>query len=614
MTPHKPISNISVPHQGQNGFALLLTLLFVGIIGAAVMFYYKGTSRQDRYQIYYTLGEQYAMVARASHVYVQEHAYFSPYVNTADNNDVNRYNYFMNLKDSVIATFREPLGFQDNPALNVVTLENMRRPIKHFNFLDVGLTLTRPMRGISYTFRAHGGLVPMGLSPSVQAASALLVMYGRPSGMNADIRTAADMAAFRAGAAANGLERVGIVLPASQRARLQCRGQDAIVKWGNNDNDCLSSAEASNIGMNLDTFDVVAPAWESVEKHLNKTSMYRRPHPGLSGTNIMNIDLDMSATDHAPGGRGIKDANEIYTQTVHQESVSAAETFLHIGAIDPDTHEPIATLDQDATLTVGYMNDYGMTSEPICSTQGVRSCISGEVDITGQVAVSYVPRGLNPPEIDGSIDPVPAPDVMQVAGAVIVSNGHVVVQADKDVYPDRGFFNVKGGSGTSTFNINKQDGNSDTGTVINEKVTLKSMNLNDSSQSEHFIVDKELVITGGDIEIGTTARPAQLAFTDSTTVVQGIDGNPISIDTTGKGSDNGLYSTRLTSENFEQSGNNAMEFSNLHFGDSTSGDKQRVSVKRNVSVDPKVLYPDYDCVGRACPDQVSTGPEGTPFP
>lgn len=588
----------------QQGFALLLTMLFVGIIGVAVAVFYTGMARQDRNQVFYSLGEQYAQLARVMHVYVQEHAYFSPYVNSADPKDVARLNYFQNLENTVIETFREPLGHQTNPALNVVTIENLRRTVTDFGFLDSSIALDRPVRGITYTFRGHGGLLPMGQTPDMQAASSLIVMYGRTAGSQPDIRTSSDMAAFRKGASASGMERVGIVLPPSQRANLMCRGQQAIVKWGNNDHDCLSEAEAGAIGMSLDTFDVVAPAWESVEKQLSKTHLYRRPHPGISGSNIMYVDLDMSATLQG-SSRGIKDAVEIYTESVNASSSSTTETALLIGAMDSATQLPDAAVDSDATLTVGYPQTTGSNRESsICDNTDVRTCISGDMVGTGEIAVNFIPDPDTPAPDPGD----PPPTILIVNGSVNIANGDITVASDQE---DRGFFDVRGGSGTSTFNINKQDASGDGGTVINEKVTLSRFNVEDASGSENFIVEKELIVTGGNITIGRDGQPAQVVLTEAP--LEGPNGNPIDIDTTGKGSGNGVYSRETKTRTLEQSGSGAMTFENLHFGDTPDGQKPTVHIGRNVIVDPAGRYPDTGCVGRACPDQVTKEPEGSPF-
>jgi hypothetical protein len=596
------------PHKRQDGFALLLTLLFVGMVGVALMFFYRGNARNDRYQVYFALGEQYAMVARAMHTYVQEHAYFGPYVNNAQPADIARYNYFKSIEDTVIATYREPLGSQSNPGLNIITLQDLYQPITDFSFLDRSMTLTRPLRGIEYTFRGHGGMVPMGLSEKVQAASSLIVMYGRPVGSLPDIRTAADMAAFRAGAAANGFNRIGIVLPPSQRSSLMCRGQQAIVKWGNNENDCLSEAEATTIGMSLDTFDVVAPAWESVEKQLSLSFLYRRPHPGISGTNVMYTDLKMNPSNHNIA-HGIKDAVEIYTQTVNDEggTYDAADTNLYIGAIDPETGAIDTSVTDTAMLTVGYpQGGSSDRQESICDNTKVRTCISGEVDITGDLAASYNPTYNN----TAPLGPDEIPEILTVAGVTKVDTGSVTVTADEAAYPERGFFDVTGGGGTSTFNINKQDASGDGGMVINEKATLGTYNINDTTNNEFFIVDKELVITGGNISVGTDGRPAQFALTEAKLETAGA---PIHIDTTGKGTGNGVYSGETQARALEQTGSTAMAFDNIMLAPSPSGQQPTLSVTGNVNVDPNGMYQNYDCVGRACPDQVSKGPNGSPF-
>ena len=605
-----PISPTAKTHAvpiGQRGFALLLTLLFVGIIGVAVSVFYTSIARQDRNRIYYALGEHYAQLARVMHVYVQEHAYFNPYVNSADPKDVARLNYYQNLENTVIETFREPLAEQANPALNVVTMENLRQTVTDFGFLDGSTALDRPVRGVEYTFRGHGGLLPMGETPDMQAASSLIVMYGRPIGSFPDLRSPSDMAAFRKGASANGMERVGIVLPPSQRANLVCRGQQAIVKWGDNDNDCLSEAEAGAIGISLDTYDVVAPAWEAVEKQLSKAHLYRRPHPGISGSNVMYVDLDMSATLQG-SGRGIKDAVEIYTESVNASSTSTAETALLIGAIDPATQMPDTTIQDDATLTVGYPQGAGSDRQPsICANADVRTCISGNMAGTGDVAVRFVPDPNTPAPDPGD----PPPNIMTVNGVVNIANGDITVAADKNLYPERGFFDVRGGSGTSTFNINRQDASGNGGTVINEKVTLNRFNVNDSTGSENFIVDKELVVTGGDIRIGRDGQPVQMVLTEAP--LTGANASVINIDTTGNGSENGVYSQEAKTRTLEQTGNTSMIFDNVYFSQTPDGQKPTVQVKRNIAVDQHGRYPDHGCVGRACPDQVSKEPEGTPF-
>lgn len=599
---------------GERGFALLIALLFIGTVGVMTMYYQLGNARNDRYQIYYAMGQQYAMIARAAHVYVQEHAYYSPYIDDpSDAGQVSRLNYYNSVLTTRVATYREPLGQQANPGLNVITLDDMHNAPDVLGFLDIGITFARPVRGVQYTFRAHGGLLPMGAPEQVQAASSLLVLYGRRVGANADIRTIADMAAFRAGAASNGLGRVGIVLPPSQRTSLKCRGGDAIVSWGNNDNDCLTAPEASAIGMSLDTFDVVAPAWEAVEKQLTHDFIYRRPHPGLYGMNVMQSDLDMNGDF---GKTGVVDAGEIYTQTANFDVAPGSDRLLQIG--QPLTGGGGGGTPSDAILTVSYGRNTRKdlagnvdinSADSVCQGLNATTCFTSTDPLTvnGNMAVSYK---ADPKFPDPAVPPgtVIRRKMLDVAGVVSVDTGNVTISAKDE---SLGFFDVTGGSGSSTFNINKQDQSGNGGTVINKKVTVSNFSVNNTTSDENFVVDKDLVIEGGSMQIGDASKPAQVVLTNAT--LESANGTKLDIDTTGKGSTSGVYSLDSDIKDLTQSGSNALTFKNLNVEQQQGGVKPSVHVTGDIIIDPQSRFTDFDCIGNACPDQVNTTPTKDPM-
>lgn len=599
----------------EGGYALLIALLFIGTVGVIMMYYQLGNARNDRYQIYFAMGQEYAMIARAAHVYVQDHAYFSPYiVDPANSVAVAELNYYNSILTTRIATYREPLGKQANPGLNVITLEDLRTAHGYFGYVDAGMTFNRPVRGVQYTFRAHGGLVPMGAPKEVQASSSLLVMYGRRVGANADIRTIADMAAFRAGAASNGLSRIGIVLPPSQRANVKCRGENALVSWGNNESDCLTSAEAGTIGMSLDTFDVVAPAWEAVEKQLTQRYIYRRPHPGIYGTNIMMQEINF---DGRNGKESILDAGEIYTQTVNIDTEGDRLLQVGQGAINGAPAGGGGTIG-DAILTVSYgrntrKNAAGKvdinSADSVCQGLNATTCFKSNQDlvVNGDMAVSYKadPKFPDPPVPPGTVI---RRKMVDAQGVVTVATGNVTVSANDEAL---GFFDVTGGSGSSTFNINKQDQNGNGGTVINKKVTAKTFKVNATDANENFIVDKDLNIEGGNVQIGDASKPAQVIFTNAP--LKSTNGTKLDIDTTGKGSNSGVYGMDTDAKNFTQTGSDAMTFENLHFDPGSTGTKPSVHIAGEVIIDPQNKFTDFDCVGTACPDQVSKQPEKDPL-
>jgi hypothetical protein len=594
----------------QRGFAMLFALLFVGIIGTVFLMYQLGNTRDSRYQIYFALGQEFALMARASHAYVQDHAYYSPYKDGAGAEQTLWLNYYEGLKDTRIASYRQPLGSPDNITHNVITLEDMQTSGIIFAGMDTSLRFNRPVRGVDYTIFAYGGLVPMHAPADLQAASALLVMYGRGhGGLSSDIRTAADMAAFRSGAASAGLNRIGIVLDPAVGKAAACHGGTAIVSWGTNENDCLTAAEASTIGMSLDKFDVVAPAWEAVEKQLTTKLVYRRPHPGLQGMNVMQQDLDMDSHKYR-----ITDALEIYTETVNIDD--GTDKNLFVGEIDPTTGKAPATSTgpSDAILTVARghktLAKYGGSGDVCNGSNGmVTTCFNGPVTVEENLAVSFKDETDNkyPPIVLGKDDPM-----LKVGGVVEVTQGNVTVNADETTFPDKGVFDVSNTDGTAhaVFNINKQDASGDRGTVINKKVTLGTFNVDSSDNSENFIVDKELSIVGGNVRIGENGTPSQVVLTKAP--LASSNGTKLDIDTTGKqplaGSTqitNSVYSSDVEANTLTQTGSKAMTFKNVTFKDGSTGSAAKVQVNRSMNVD--------DCVGAACPDNIIVDPPKGPL-
>lgn len=88
---------------------------------------------------------------------------------------------------------------------------------------------------------------------------------------------------------------------------------------------------------------------------------------------------------------------------------------------------------------------------------------------TGNIAVSFIPDPDTPASDPGDTPPT----ILTVNGWINIANGDITLASDQE---DRRFFDVRGGSGPSTFNINKQDASGEGETVINEKVTCIKIN------------------------------------------------------------------------------------------------------------------------------------------
>ncbi len=605
----RPVLPFVKTRTAESGFALIFVMLAVGIIGVLLANYQLGKIRNTRYQTYFALGQDFANLARTSHAYAQDIAYYDPYVHENRPEEIAFTSYLDGLKTSKVAAFHKPLidisGAVTADGQARFTMLDMQKtfPGKYDGYVDAAFNLDQPIRGIRYEFFAYGGLLPLRTVKDLQGASALAVLYGRPAG-GPDLRNAADMAAFRAGAAQNGLDRIGIVLPASRRTGLVCHGSPAIVAWGNSDNDCLTSGEAGSIGMNLQPYDIVAPAWEAAEKTLVRGVLYRRPQPGIQDANIMYDDLKMDGT--MGGGlsghpNSILDASEIFTDTANVLDKSEPDTKLMIG--DQTTGAPLG----DAQLLVGRANNKFFEGTPknwVCTktlpddTLPYGACIKDAVEIKGNLSVGFV----EDTDTDGSTQVrTEAPeDIMEVKGKVEVSQGNVTVTSDP-ADTDTGYFDVTGGplGGGATFKINGSSSGGN-GTIINDTVKAEKYTIKNPTNTENFVIEDEIAIKGGNIAIGSDTTPSQVVF--SSAPVENV-----SIDTTGKGANAGVYGANVDVNTFEQSGSTPVEFKSVDFQPSDSG-AMSLNVTKNVIVDPNTRYKDNDCVGRACPDYVPDNP------
>ena len=584
--------------QGQQGYALLIVLLIISGVAFMTLNFQMGKIRDTRYQTYYALGQDFALLAHASHIYVQDYAYYNPYVTETGPSgarQVTNVAYFQSLLTTKIAAFREPLiditgmPAPDN-ALGRFTLADLQAstPGDYNGYVDADFNFSVPIRGVRYNLFGYGGLLPLRTLPQLQGASALIVLYGRPVN-GVDIRNSADMSAFRAGAASNGLNRVGIVLPPARRSGMTCNGQVALVVWGNARADCLTAADASNLGMALQPYDIVAPAWESIEKQLVQDVIYRRPQPGMQATNIMHKELRMDGAGGYGATHNITDAEEIFTDSVNIEAPSHAAPTLAVG------NTAVGAPAGDAMLVVGRADNPYYTYSTECPRATAGACINGPITIKKDMAVSYL-KETNP-----DVPPKTPPTfLMKVAGGVDIRKGNLTVNADDVLHNGavKGFFDVKGAGGSHTFQVNSQS-NGGNGTVINKTVNVNNFTVTDNTGTENFVVDDELAIKGGRIAIGTDAKPAQVVLASAPL-------RDVSIDTSGKGAGSGVYGSNVEVTDFNQTAATPVTLKKVQFGHGSGTVTPSLTVSNNIVVDPAGLNPNNDCVGIACPDYVTT--------
>ncbi len=629
--PRQSLDSVNRVSPGENGYAMLFVLLMVGVIGFIMINFQMGKIRNTRYETYFALGQDIAMLSRAAHTYVQDVAYLDPYLYDPLNiNDVGRVNFYQTHANGLIAGLREPLGSPANQPYSQFTLTELQNvlPGSGNGYVDTGFNFNNAIRGVHYTVFGYGGAVPLHAPKELQAASALLVLNGRAVAPGSDMRTAADMAALRAGAAAAGLTRIGVVVPPGRRKNstggdLMCNNQAAVVVWGNSASDCLNATDVGAIGMVLDNNDIVVPTWESVEKQLDKNAVYSRPHPGFENTNILYANLRMDGNNGYSAVHDITDANEIFSNTVNIANITNAKaTELHIG--DTKAGAP----DGDAKLIVGRANNANpqFTGPNVCNTTlpadhpldttkatpaPVGACITQAITIDKNMNVAFAKEtDTNPAHVNSTRLYAPL-DMMKVDGSVEVAQGNLNINADGILNPitnkPRGYFDVTNGtgSGNAKFNINNQ-ANGGNGTVINKNVAVQKFTVANPSPTENFVVEDQLSIINSPTRIGRNTQPVEVILSNAP--LTDVKGN-LAIDTSGKGNNNGVYGANTAIDSLTQTDPaQPIVIKHANFPDAVSGTPVRVNVGGNSVINAGGQHADSNCVGSACPNHISINP------
>jgi hypothetical protein len=268
----------------------------------------------------YSLGQQFALFARAAHFYVQDVAFDDTHLRYED--------------------FREGGTGTDN----LITLAELKTE----GYLPAEFEVAQ-IYGPT-VFQAFAVIGPLD-SPDVDAPTAYAAMDMTVTGNQ--IRSPLDIAAFRAGAASMGFYDIGI--PTITRVNTgECRtaGNQAYVSWSEGRDDCLSQEDIDTITKNhgyspnsyggaMTADDAIGPAWEAALAKLDTRAVMRRPQPGVPNGNVMSVDMGMQGTD---GKRNaIRDAAYIDMQELTvaiDEAAGLTGTITINPAGDPKNRNP----------------------------------------------------------------------------------------------------------------------------------------------------------------------------------------------------------------------------------------------------------------------------------
>lgn len=252
-----------------SGFLMLTMVALLLLLGAAYTSVAFISKKQFNWDLNYALGQQYAQISNAAHLYVQAVAYDPDYA--------------AHLQRGVFLTGAGGGG-------NQVTIAEMIAE----GFLPAGFTVNK-QKYENLEIRIFADRAPRGGAPN-SAPTAFVVIDIDVDVAGGRLRTGSDIAAFRAGAASKGLSRLGI--PVLTTTATACNGGTSFVRWGDNPNDCLNQNDLeviSNVAgyaATLDQHDAIAPAWEVKTRSEDTNAVYRYPQPGRPDAQIVNTDID----------------------------------------------------------------------------------------------------------------------------------------------------------------------------------------------------------------------------------------------------------------------------------------------------------------------------------
>ncbi len=279
--------------QHEQGYLLVFSGVMIIVLVAMLSSYSFVLKRDNSYKANFAAGQRFAELASAAHYYAQQVVYDNASSVTGNCNLVTD----MNLP-----------GGAALPAL-------------------VGTTMTVEICG------ADAAPVHTIVNANVKAASAYAVLRIRS---NAD-RAPSDTIAFLAGAASNGMDRVGIY---GTNAGGDCDGvvNGAVMSWGPDQSACLTNGLITSLGINVGTLlpgDVIVPVWETALSQNDTRLIYRHKQPERPDTNTMMTDLsfDNSALPAGPVVCGdlnthcLQNVADLDTQNLNVAVIGAADTL-----------------------------------------------------------------------------------------------------------------------------------------------------------------------------------------------------------------------------------------------------------------------------------------------
>lgn len=273
----------------EDGYFLFIFLGVLGFVTIIITTFFFARKEQDRWQLNYTLGQQFAQFSRAAHHYAQ---------NAAFDDTHPRYEAFR-----VSPSQR---GLNDN----LITLEDLIAEA----FLPSNFQLPpRTYQGVEFFaygvfYGEDGPFEPAtGTMPAQAIPSALTVM---DITAELDERTPLDVSAFRAGAASKGFFDIAIpqrslIVRTEENNLNTCRGDlDVFVSWSDNRDDCMSEEDLNDIAARnpvftdtLDPQDALGYGWEAALAKIDQRAVMRRPQPGVPFGNVMSTGVGMDSNN-----------------------------------------------------------------------------------------------------------------------------------------------------------------------------------------------------------------------------------------------------------------------------------------------------------------------------
>lgn len=275
--------SLKARQQGEGGYLLATAALLIMAIGGLAAGYAFTTQQSNRQQVFYTLGQQFADMAVASHSVTQNLFY------GATPTPVNSVEFF-----------------------NATSLPEFADRFSGSYF------------GTSFQIHVIGvDAAPMDMMTPVaqKAASAFLILH--PVRANGLEPPAADTLAFIKGAASHGMKGVG-VYGSTMDANYACDGDVAVVRWGpadalDADKTCLSQLQIDTlftaIGITIAPGDIIVPAWETAMARMDTRAVMRFPQPGRPDLTQMAVNLDAGGLTIS-NARGLKTTNMSNIQSV----------------------------------------------------------------------------------------------------------------------------------------------------------------------------------------------------------------------------------------------------------------------------------------------------------